>query len=288
MKIETTHMQDLHDQAGRDGKPEYVLSTDGVMFENPDFAKREASARKRLLTHGKHEPEITWDKELDGGYNDKDPRARVLVKCKCGNQSIYGRAARVNKNGAIPSTYVTSFNAHILAVQAEEEGKRLEMVGVAEPSLVARVHLVRTTHEWWVYHVNSDLAKEITKGSYSYRGYNWKLAVKKSNGWTGKGSVNSREEAVAAVLQLVEKEKYRGHTVQIFDTSTTVGVEAPVATIITSVRRLIDDAKKLKDNASPHEIAAVLQVTDDGLTQLEMLLDLKKDLTTRFNEALDL
>ncbi|MCH8139031.1 MAG: hypothetical protein IH926_08795, partial [Proteobacteria bacterium] len=87
---------------------------------------------------------------------------------------------------------------------------------------------------------------------------------------------------------LTEKEKYRGNTVQIFDTRTTIGVEAPIATIITSVRRLIDDAKKLKDDASPHEIAAVLAVTNDGLTQLEMLLDLKEDLASLFNEALDL
>lgn len=287
MKVVTTHMQDLHDQAGRDGKPGYVTGTDGVMFENLDFAKRETSARKNLMIHEDHAVEITWERDLDPGYNDQDPRAKVQVQCECGNMYSYNHPQRVNKNGAIPSRYITGFNAHIIAIQTEEEGKKLELVGVPEPSLVARVHLVRTTHEWWVFHAQSDLAKEV-KLHGGFRGYNWKVAVKKSNGWHSRGSTNSREEAIAVVLQLTEKEKYRGHTVQLFDTSTTVGVEAPVATIITSVRRLIDDAKSLKDNASPHEIAAVLAVTNDGLTQLEMLLDLKEDLTSRFNEALNL
>ena len=50
----------------------------------------------------------------------------------------------------------------------------------------------------------------------------------------------------------------------------------------------MDDAKALKKNATPHEIAAVLQVTDDGLTQLGMLVDLKEELSSRFGQALDL
>lgn len=300
MKVVTTHMGDLHDQAGRDGTafhtvtatvaPGYVLGTDDAYFENHEWAKKEASTRKKLLSHRSHSAVIRWDKEIDGGWQDKDPRARVEVTCSCSGMFSYN-PQRVNKNGHIPSRYVTTFNSHILGIQTKEENEKLEHIGVPEPSLIAKVHMVRITHEWWVFHVNSDLAKEVSKGtkvSYSYRGWNWKLAVKKSNGWRGYGSANSREEAVATVLMLIEKERYRGHKVEIFDTSTSIGVEAPVATIANSVRRLLDDAKDLNENASPHEVAAVLQVTSDGIIQLEMLLDLKEELSGRFSKALDL
>lgn len=271
------------------GAPDYVLSTDGGYFENKEFASKTASARKRLLSHGTHEVEISWDEELDSGYNGKDSRAKVLIQCTCGIRTSYG-PSRVNKDGAIPTTFITGFNSHILAIQSTEESERqMKEVG-EEPSLVAKVHLVRVTHEWWVYHVNSDLGAEILGPNRltQYRGYDWRSAVKQSRGWKRKGSHQTKEQAIANVLALIEKQRYKGYRVEVFDISTKIGVEAPIATIHTAVRKLLDQAKALKVTATPHEIGAVLQVTEDGLTQLGMLIDLKEDLSSRFAQALDL
>ncbi len=275
-------MQDLHNQAAKDGAPDYVMIEDGNFLKNATLAKRETRFLSKVNENPDHQVSVTWDDaSLDEGPNLS---ARFKVHCSCDYPWNWDY---VNADGSIGVRHIRGVNKHIL-VQTLQAAQ--PVVVDDEPFLIAKVHLTRVTHEWWVFHYSSDLADEVanTRNHWGNQTWPWMVAVKKTNGWRTQVVEKTKEQAIAGALRRLENERARGNGVEIFDIEATIGIEAPTATISSSVRRLIDDAKGLKPKATPHEIQTVLQAANKGLIQLKLLEVLQKDLQRRFDESFDL
>ncbi len=266
--------------------PDAVLLANGKWQRHPLLAKAEAGFRRKVIEDKNHEIEVTWDPDTQKAYQPIE----YHLKCSCGKASGWQwRDRGLNKDDTMPKKAITTVNAHIINSTREHNLVEQRKEGSEEPRLVARVHMTRVIHEWWIAHQTSDLAVELGLSAPGrFDNYPWKVLQKNTRRWKFVQSHRTKEQAVAAILKYVEKERYRGHGVEIIDANMELGIEAPVATIASSVRRLIDDAKNLGDDATPHELAAVLEATQDGMAQLELLKPLREELRNRFGQALDL
>lgn len=263
-----------------------ILLKSGKREKNAPLAKAEAKFRSKVISNQDHQIEVTWDPDTQKAYQPIE----YHLSCSCGKASGWQwRDRGLNKDDTMPRKAVTTVNAHIINSTRETDLVRQRKEGSEEPRLVARVHMTRVIHEWWIAHQTSDLAVELGIGQRNgHVNYPWKVLQKNTRRWKFVQSHRTKEQAVAAILKYVEKERYRGHGVEIVDANMELGIEAPVATIASSVRRLIDDAKELGEDPAPHELAAILQATDDGMAQLELLEPLREELRNRFGRALDL
>lgn len=267
--------------------PDTILLKSGKRETNVLLAKAEGKFRRHVISNQKHQIEVTWDPDTQKAYQPVE----YQLSCSCGNASGWNwRERGLNKDDTMPKKAITTVNAHIINSTREHNLVEQRKEGAEEPRLVARVHMTRVVHEWWIAHQTSDLAVElnISQRSGIHDNYPWKVLQKNTRRWKFVQSHRTKEQAVAAILKYVEKERYRGHGVEIVDANMELGIEAPVATIASSVRRLIDDAKELGEDPAPHELAAILQATDDGMAQLELLEPLREELRNRFGRALDL
>lgn len=264
--------------------PEAVLLQNGQWQRLPLLAKAEARFRNKVIPNKDHQIEVTWNADTQKSYQPIE----YHLRCSCGKGGGWQwRDRGLNQDDTMPKKAITTVNAHIINATRERDLVEQRKEGWEEPRLVARVHMTRVTHEWWIAHQTSDLAVELgIVGRLD--NYPWKVLQKNTRRWKFVQSHRTKEQSVAAILKYVEKERYRGHGVEIIDANMELGIEAPVATIASSVRRLIDDAKELGDNPAPHEVAAILEATQDGLAQLELLEPLREELRNRFGQALDL
>jgi len=277
-----THMQDLHNQAAEDGKPGYVQLTSGNYLEDAALVKAETKFLRKIRGTPDHQITVMWEEAKP----NEDGLPEFQMVCSCGtNQPYWDWGLNLpNLDGSIGERYIKIANRHILAEKLEAER---ELRADEEPCLIAKVHMIRVTHEWWVFHYTSDLADEISQ-TWANSRWPWCIAVKKSNGWRLLLVEMTKTQAIARGMRRLEKERFKGNGVELFEIDSKIGLEAPSATISSSVRRLIDDAKGLKPTATPHEIKVILQATDDGMTQLKLLEVLRTDLQRRFDESLDL
>lgn len=265
-----------------------VTLYDGTRFDDLDLANAERAYHKKIVQEPGHIITVTWDIDSTGFQP-----IQYSIQCSCGiNQGWGWKDRNLNVDSSIPKKSIMLANSHIIDIQRDRDYHRGAKDQFPEPRLVAKVKMARVTHEWWIAHMDTDLIIEVLYP----KGHNqpisaqwpWKVLQKNSARYKFVQSHRTQEQAVAAVLKYVERERYRGHDVEILDDEITVGIEAPAATIASSVRKLIDNSKGLGKNPAPHKIAAILQATDDGLAQLELLGDLREELRNRFGQALDL
>ncbi len=266
----------------------FVTLSDGTHFVDADLVNAERAFHRKVVQEPGHIITVTWESGLIAGRVDQ-----YSVQCSCGAEQGWGWKDRgMNADGSMSGKSVMLANQHVIEVQRDKDYKLSWGNERPEPRLIAKVHLSRVTHEWWVAHMDSNLVQETVYP----KGHNqpisaqwpWKILQKNSHRYKFIQSHRTQEQAVGAVLKYVERERYRGHDVTILDDEMTVGIEAPAATIEVSVRRLINAAKSLGKNPTPHSLAAVLQATNDGVAQLELLEELREELRNRFGQALDL
>ena len=264
-----------------------IKAYDGGWYVDPVLAKAEDRFFQKVHVEPGHDISVTWDIDEERSWQP----IQYSIQCSCGVAQGWGWKDRgLNVDMSIGKGVIMTANSHVITAQREKDYSRQDKV--PEPRLIAKVHMVRVTHEWWVAHQETDLVQETLypKGHTQPMSnqWPWKVFQKNSHRFKFIQSHNTQEQAVAAVLKYVERERFRGNEVTIIDEEMTVGIEAPAATIASSVRRLIDDAHRLGKKPAPHDIAAILQATDEGLAQLELLEELRGELRNRFGQALDL
>ncbi len=265
----------------------FVTLSDGTHFADAALVNAERAFHRKIVQEPGHIIMVTWDINSPG-YQP----IQYSIQCSCGINQGWGWKDRgLNVDSSMPKKSIMLANSHIIDVQRDKDYHR-GASQFPEPRLIAKVKMARVTHEWWVAHMDTDLIIEVLYP----KGHNqpisaqwpWKVLQRNSHRYKFIQSHRTQEQAVAAVLKYVERERYRGHDVEILDEEMTVGIEAPAATIASSVRRLIDESKGLGKNPAPHKVAAILRATDDGLAQLELLGGLREELRNRFGQALDL
>ncbi len=265
-----------------------VRAYDGGWYYDKGLARAEERFFQKIIVEPGHAITVTWD--VDEG-REWQP-IQFSIDCSCGTASGWGWNDRgLNVDGNMPKRAIMTANTHVLHEQ-REKNYQTGKDGQPEPRLIAKVYMARVTHEWWVAHQETDLVQETLypKGHQQPMSNNWpwKVFQKNSARYKFVASHRTQEQAVAAVLKYVERERFRGNSVEILDSEIGVGIEAPAATIASAVSKLIDQAKKLKKNPSPHSLATILQATDEGMAQLELLDELRGELRNRFGQALDL
>jgi hypothetical protein len=247
---------------------------------------KKAAAKARYMARIIEAPDHT----ITLAFKGKDkystaPRRKFEIMCSCGDikPGTWMWSGSTNLDGTIPVRQVSVANGHIITKQSEASAPIL-----SEPILVAKVHKIRVTHEWWIAPHDSDLVKDAAQGNYGGHMWPWVIMKKQSNGWRMYGYERTEQQAIAIVQKYVNSEKWRGNGIEILYTGNPVGIEAPAATVLNSIKALINQSKAIDSDTSPHEIADILQATDEAIHQMGLLTDLQNDLRIRYAEALDL
>lgn len=232
----------------------------------------EERVRKRVKQQDGHDLVIEWYEDEGHAY----ARYHVYgVSCSCG-KSLRPRSYST-RTGAIASWDIKLFNQHINGVRNRE-------TSMGEPILIGYVHKVRVSNEVWLFNEQNDIPDKQSRNFGIKFYYPWNVLLKNNAGWQSIGGANTKDAATTKATHYLDKKSIY-HEVEYVHKEK-VGVEAPVATIVNSVTRLVDLAAKAQDN--PIKLAQILETLDEGVTQLKILIPLRNSVKERLEQSLDL
>ena len=232
----------------------------------------EARALKRIKQQDGHNLVIEWYE--DEGHSHASYHV-YGIWCSCG-QGLRERSYST-RTGAVAAWDIKLFNQHINQVRNTE-------TSMGEPILIGYVHKVRVSNEVWLFNEQNDVPDKHSKHYGITFYYPWNVLLKNNAGWQAIGGANTKEAATTKATHYLDKKSIY-HEVEYVHKEK-VGVEAPVATIVNSVTRLVDLANETANN--PIKLADTLATIDEGLTQLKILIPLRNSVKERLEQSLDL
>lgn len=240
------------------------------MSELKPFEKTVASFKRKAMWNDGHEPTLTLVETHSGWLR----RHEFMMECECGwTPKGYNDTQahhHTGTNGDVLTNEYRLFSRH-----AAPPGK---LDGSSEPILMAKIHKQRVTNEVWLFNEDHDLP-----GGTKEQWYPWGIWVKNSTGWRQRGGGHQLEAARSRATAFIEKLEGL-HKIE-WMTRESVGVEAPVATIISAASKLVAEAKDLKN---PAALRDHLKLVHEGVTQLNILKQLEGELEERLHAFMDL
>jgi hypothetical protein len=235
-------------------------------------ATAEERARKRVKKQEGHELVIHWLPE----HRDAVVLYHHLaLSCSCGKE-LRGHSY-TTRTGSISSWDIKAFNQHVNTVRnAESE--------MGEPILVGYVHKQRVSNEVWVFNEQNDVPEKQSRHYGIQFWAPWMILLKNRDGWQTINGANTKEAATQKAAKYLDNKSLQYEVEYVYKTK--VGVEAPVATIVNSVTRLVDLAAETPDN--PVKLADTLKLIDEGVTQLKILIPLRNSVKERLEQSLTL
>lgn len=234
----------------------------------------EKRALARIKEEPGHAPRFTWEGEREGSWRTGYD---FSLECECGKAIGYNKGdGLTTQTGAVSAHTIKAFNHHINDIR--NQGM------VSEPILIGRVKKQRVTNEVWVFHQANDKPdKEASRYGLRFY-YPWNVLLKNTSGWRSLGGSQTKERAISGATAYLDKQSGYHEIEYVYKDSP--GVEAPVATIVNSVTRLVQRASETKDN--PIKLSELLADLDTGVKQLQILAPLRDQVQDRLNESLDL
>lgn len=232
----------------------------------------EQRAKARVKQQEGHEMVIQW---LDSPQVGRHAYYTLALSCSCG-EDIRSHSYST-RTGAVTSWDIKAFNQHINTVRNTE-------TVMGEPILVGYVHKQRVSNEVWVFNEQNDIPDKQSR-RYGIRFYlPWMVLLKNRDGWQSIGGAHTKEAATQKAAKYLDNKALQHEVEYVYKTQ--VGVEAPVATIVNSVTRLVDLAAETPEN--PIKLADMLKLIDEGVTQLKILIPLRNAVKERLEKSLTL
>ena len=236
------------------------------------FESAEKTFKRRVRQDSGHVPVL---KQLEEDKRLYWSSYSFTLGCECGwRQTNYTgnlQPMYAGRNGDILTQEYRYFNGHVADLNDESRV-------TDTPILVAKIHKVRVVHEVWLFHRSHDHPIKDP-----WQGYEWIEYLKLSNRWKAQAGFRSLESALAGAAAYVEKQE--GISTVEWMKNDSVGVEAPVATIVSAASKLVNDAKDLKN---PVALGNHLKLVHEGVTQLNILKQLEGELEERLHAFMDL
>jgi len=232
----------------------------------------EQRAKARVKQEDGHELVFEWEEDENVAYGSYHVYG---IWCSCG-QGLRERSYST-RTGAVAAWDIKLFNKHI-------NGVRNADTSMGEPILVGYVHKIRVSNEVWLFNNQNDIPDKQSKHYGITFYYPWNVLLKNNAGWSSIGGAQTREAATVKATHYLDKKSIYHEVEYVYKEK--VGVEAPVATIVSSVARLADLANETADN--PIKLAETLANLDEGVTQLKILIPLRNSVKERLEQSLDL